>query len=128
MQNFPAITLKQPWATLVARGIKDVENRTWAPDGDYRGPVYIHAGQKWDDCPLPVELWMPKRELFTFGAIIGTAEIVNVVEDSRSPWAVPGHKHWILTNAETLIEPIPWRGRLGLWWPVRDLKTPTGIH
>ena len=41
------VSIKQPWATLIARGLKDVENRTWATR--YRGPVLIHASLRPDD-------------------------------------------------------------------------------
>ena len=37
-----AISIKQPWASLIAHGIKDIENRTWRTN--YRGRVLIHAG------------------------------------------------------------------------------------
>lgn len=37
-----AITLKQPWASLVAYGIKKYEFRTWKTN--YRGKLLIHAG------------------------------------------------------------------------------------
>ncbi|MFI3307958.1 MAG: ASCH domain-containing protein [Mycoplasmatota bacterium] len=36
------ITLKQPWATLVAEGIKQYEFRSWKYN--YRGKILIHAG------------------------------------------------------------------------------------
>ena len=36
------LTLKQPWATLVAEGIKIYEFRSWKTK--YRGKVLIHAG------------------------------------------------------------------------------------
>ena len=36
-----AITLTQPWATLVAIGAKRIETRSWATS--YRGPLAIHA-------------------------------------------------------------------------------------
>lgn len=36
------ITLKQPWATLVAEGIKKYEFRSWRYN--YRGEILIHAG------------------------------------------------------------------------------------
>lgn len=36
------ITLKQPWATLVAEGIKCIEFRSWKTN--YRGKILIHAG------------------------------------------------------------------------------------
>ena len=36
------LTLKQPWATLVAEGIKRYEFRSWKTN--YRGKILIHAG------------------------------------------------------------------------------------
>jgi hypothetical protein len=36
-----ALTLTQPWATLVAIGAKRIETRSWRTD--YRGPLAIHA-------------------------------------------------------------------------------------
>jgi hypothetical protein len=38
-----AITLHQPWATLVAIGAKQIETRSWKTA--YRGPLAIHAGK-----------------------------------------------------------------------------------
>lgn len=38
-----AITLYQPWATLIAIGAKRIETRAWATS--YRGPLAIHAAQ-----------------------------------------------------------------------------------
>lgn len=38
-----AITLSQPWATLVAIGAKQIETRSWSTS--YRGPIAIHAGK-----------------------------------------------------------------------------------
>jgi len=43
-----ALTLTQPWATLVAIGAKRIETRSW--DTRYRGPLAIHAAKlfpKW---------------------------------------------------------------------------------
>jgi hypothetical protein len=37
------ITLTQPWATLVALGMKKIETRSWATS--YRGKLAIHAAQ-----------------------------------------------------------------------------------
>ncbi len=51
------LTLTQPWATLVAIGVKHIETRSWVTN--YRGPLAIHAakglaGEKesnlWDRC------------------------------------------------------------------------------
>lgn len=37
-----ALTLTQPWATLVAIGAKRIETRSWSTS--HRGPLAIHAG------------------------------------------------------------------------------------
>ena len=37
------ITIKQPWATLIAKGYKEYEFRTWKTN--YRGDILIHAGK-----------------------------------------------------------------------------------
>ena len=41
-----ALSIRQPWAWLIARGVKTVENRTWATN--FRGRFYIHASAKFD--------------------------------------------------------------------------------
>ncbi|MGE6260893.1 ASCH domain-containing protein [Heyndrickxia sporothermodurans] len=41
-----AITIKQPWATLIALGEKKFETRSWQTK--YRGPLAIHAGKSVD--------------------------------------------------------------------------------
>lgn len=38
-----ALTTYQPYAELIASGVKRVENRTW--ETKYRGRLYIHAGR-----------------------------------------------------------------------------------
>lgn len=52
-----ALSLTQPWATLVANGSKKVETRSWRTS--YLGEIAIHAAKgfpKWakDDCMTPV--------------------------------------------------------------------------
>lgn len=39
-----AITLTQPWATLITLGAKQIETRSWWTH--YRGPLAIHAGAR----------------------------------------------------------------------------------
>ena len=44
--GLPAITLHQPWASLVAHGIKNVETRSWPPPHGIIGKrIAIHAGR-----------------------------------------------------------------------------------
>ena len=54
-----AITIKQPWASLIIHGFKNIENRTWACPEKYIGHrVLIHASGK------PVEMRNP-NSVFT---------------------------------------------------------------
>ena len=79
-----ALTLRQPWASLVVAGIKDVETRTWRTN--YRGRLGIHAGSGIDR-----EGMNEHGRLLTdypHGAILGTVELVDCVRDNASPWAI----------------------------------------
>ncbi len=40
-----ALTLTQPWASLVAVGAKRIETRSW--ETNYRGTIAIHAAKGW---------------------------------------------------------------------------------
>lgn len=128
MSALPAIalTIKQPWASLIVHGGKDIENRSWATK--FRGPVLIHASKKLDDDELrsyrrlqhcrDIEIeWKGEstrkwREL-PCGGVIGIAEIVDCVSDHGSKWFV-GDYGFVLANAR----PLPFfacRGALGFW-------------
>ena len=45
-KTIKAITLWQPWASLVAVGAKKIETRSWGTK--YRGPLAIHAAKLWN--------------------------------------------------------------------------------
>lgn len=47
MTDVRALTLRQPWASLVAVGAKTIETRGWSTD--YRGPLLIHAAKRTPD-------------------------------------------------------------------------------
>ena len=48
-----AISIKQPWAYLIAAGIKDIENRTWKCPQKYIGErVLIHASKTQYETPM----------------------------------------------------------------------------
>ena len=47
VRDVKALTLWQPWASLVALGVKTIETRS-KPTTDHRGPVAIHAGSRWE--------------------------------------------------------------------------------
>lgn len=110
------ISIKQPWAWLIAAGHKDIENRDWFTR--YRGPVLIHAGKY---VPSNEELFYIKREFgiivprskLQFGGIIGISEIVDCVENHTSRWFF-GAFGFVLRNSKVLnFMPMP--GKLGLF-------------
>lgn len=39
-----ALTIYQPWASLIALGVKEIETRSW--NTNYRGPLAIHAANR----------------------------------------------------------------------------------
>jgi hypothetical protein len=130
-----AITISQPFASLIASGEKWVENRHWATP--YRGPLAIHAGRGTQ--------YLSRNQLrrYTTGAIVAVVELGTVVlvdyareclTQRRCPhsWVVDrftiedlerfvAHEHtegpygWVLSLVEALAEPIPCRGAQRLW-------------
>lgn len=122
-----AITIKQPWASLIVHGIKDIENRTWACPKKYLGQrVLIHASAKpdrepymifndaqadaIDNCVMDVCGYYKQT-----GAIVGSVEIVNCVQNHPSIWADKGVYNWVLANPILFPEPIWAKGKLSLW-------------
>jgi hypothetical protein len=59
----------------------------------------------------------PRKPFFYVQSIIGRVDLVDVVNNSKSPWARPGSYHWILANAQIAREPITGvqTSRTGLW-------------
>lgn len=123
------LTVKQPWASLIVHGIKDIENRTWMCPKKYIGQrILVHVSksktkslqfQLTDEqvkciyehfngnIPLLIE---PK------GVIIGSVEIVDCVQNHPSLWAEKGVYNWVLANPVLFEKPIEnVKGKLGLW-------------
>lgn len=130
-----ALTVKQPWATLIAARIKRVENRTWMPS-QFTGPLLIHAGAAqdkaaWDHEHVRKALFeaVGNDELPT-GAIIAVVGSVRAHRDSIGghcePWGFPDCWHWELSDVRPLPHPIPAKGRLGLWLP--DAETLAAVE
>jgi hypothetical protein len=120
-----ALTIKNPWAYLIAKGIKDIENRTWSTG--YRGPLLIHVSKTPDirNCTRAVvnSGIMPYGEFIRHlaktenlaGNIIGIVDLVDIVKDHESEWAAPGEYHWVLKNPVLFKKPSPHRGKLNIW-------------
>lgn len=102
---------------------KDVENRKQRTH--YRGTLAIHVATRvarnYTELLPPPDVFPWAAALLAtsplhgkFGHVIGTVELVDCVRDYDSPWALPDHWHWVLENPR-MIEPVPAKGRLGLW-------------
>jgi activating signal cointegrator 1 len=138
-----ALSLTQPWASLVAIGAKLVETRSWWTS--YRGPLAIHASKGFPgwakDCwqygphfqyalkPLGIET-RKDLDLLPRGAIIATCRLVDClamynprVAELARPYTAErafgdysaGRWAWVLMDITPLPEPIECNGALGLW-------------
>jgi activating signal cointegrator 1 len=133
-----AITLHQPWASLIAAGFKRVETRSWPTN--HRGQIAIHAGRtsaaagidavegSFDDCPpghIEVMTYLYSTPLH-LGAVVCTAEIVDCVrmdaeviakaspiERALGDWR-PDRYAWVLDDVRP-IEPVVAMGARGIW-------------
>lgn len=65
-----AITLTQPWATLMAAGEKSIETRGWSPASLHMAePVAIHAGKGLGEMDVYQFVHLCKRELFRIALV-----------------------------------------------------------
>jgi hypothetical protein len=111
-----ALAIRQPWATLIARGYKDIENRTWRTS--FRGRFLVHASLKFDHegyawVQSEIGLSLPAPSSYPRGGIIGSVELVDVVEESASPWFMGPHG-FMLSEARQ-HEFYPMKGMLGFF-------------
>jgi hypothetical protein len=113
-----AISFKQPWASLICIGLKDVDNRTWQTD--YRGRLFIVASssnvlpdfeQGLIRKPLVEAIQrqqkkgnVPVLSALPQSAVIGYVDLVDCTgEEVESIWSdgslEDGNINWILENA-----------------------------
>lgn len=102
-----ALSLRQPWASMVADGRKTIETRTWRTN--YRGMLAIHASMRpYDGLPT--------------GGIIAIARLYDcrpmTVEDEAQACIAlyDGAYAWLLADVRA-VPIIPCKGKLGLWTP-----------
>lgn len=117
-----ALSVRQPWAWLLASGHKDVENRSWATP--HRGDLLIHASAKamtredWEFLAnVCAQLGVPVPQSLPVGGIVGVVELIGCVRKSCSWWFdadVDGNIGWVIDNARELPF-IPLKGKLGLF-------------
>ena len=130
-----AISIIQPWASVIVFCGKTFENRTWKTN--YRGPIAIHASSKTrtEDLGLKVKhtkskskaavLDLIKKNQRQFEIAHDTPEIINshiiaigmltdCLEESDSVWHTP--EYWGFKLEYVIpIKPVPMKGKLGVW-------------
>ena len=132
-----ALTIWQPWASLMCLGIKRIETRGWATR--YRGPLVIHAAKRMVQDPRLEDLLVIRgirlADLPT-GALLGLCDLVDcrlmtphVIDHLRQndPHEYlcgdyqPGRYMWLTQNMRPLKEPVAIKGRQGLWKVKHDI-------
>lgn len=121
------ITIKQPFASLIAAGLKEYEFRTWKTN--YRGKIYIHAGLGTDR--KAIEKFKDYNLEYPKGEIIAVAELVDCIMideevkkelQAKNSLVYSGVIHdtsfqgygFQLANIRK-VKPISVKGKLGLW-------------
>lgn len=119
------ITLKQPWATLVAEGLKKYEFRSWKYN--YRGEILIHAGKGIDKEAMNkfknMNLDFPSSKIIAKVNIVDCIQLnpeINkkiILENEL----VYGNKldrvgyAWVLNNVEKIDDDKEVSGKQGIW-------------
>lgn len=131
-----ALSIRQPWVWAILNAGKRIENRPRR--FHYRGPICLHASlhkdtnsAEWDACMAILDEMhgaFTMRELASQqgrwssastsdeakrGGIIGTAEIVDLIDHSDDPWFF-GPFGLVLENVKP-VDFIPVKGALGLF-------------
>ena len=119
-----ALSIKQPFAFLIAHGIKTIENRNSLKN--FRGHFLIHAGAKFDDhwrdkikysgIIKMIEVLMERNaDKLKCGGIIGHAEITDCLQKCESVWFT-GKNGFVVERPK----PIPFvkcKGQLSFFTP-----------
>lgn len=134
-----ALSLTQPWATLVALEAKRIETRSWATK--YRGPIAIHAAKSFPGWCRDLCYASPFAEILSargldpdnlpLGAVLCTTEIVDCVRTesiAEAPCYYSEAEHeiefgdysasrygFLFGAVRRLPTPVAVKGHLGLW-------------
>lgn len=129
-----ALTVWQPWAGLMAAGIKLVENRSRriVSPKHFGSRIAIHAGARLDSEGLrairaswPEDVDRAVKLIAQLGAVLAVATVVGVHEHGdlgdQERWYC-GPIGYVLRDVRALATPVPCRGHLGLWTLPADVE------
>lgn len=124
------LSIKEPWATLIASKQKYIETRSWKTS--YRGELYIHASKKLinkkDEKIQELLKLLPTQEM-NYGKIICKCELVdciymdekfiNEIKQNKQEYICGyyqvGRYAWILEKMEVIQPKIDAKGKLNIW-------------
>ena len=121
-----ALTIKQPWATLIMQGDKRFEFRSWKTN--FRGDVLIHAGKGLDkEAVIRLKKYLPDE--LPMGKILGKVTITDCVpmsdefakmlskenSDIYTSHSFSNNYGFKIENVEVFDTPIDAKGQLGFW-------------
>ncbi len=120
------LTIKQPFASLIAEGYKEYEFRTW--NAKYRGPLLIHAGLKVDKKAMKryesLNLDYPKGQIIAKVNLTDCLEVDNNLKEKLKEkdyliyqGAINSDKKEYAFKLENIekINKIPIKGKLSFW-------------
>ena len=122
-----ALSLKQPWAYVLASGGKSIEIRRW--NTSYRGILYIHASKTPDTVSMEYFDLKNVEKKFKYGHIIGLGILVDVISyNTQEEFISDRTKHlnpddwfngncygFIFKDLHLLKESIPYKGKLKIF-------------
>lgn len=128
-KEWPALSVRQPWAWLIVEGFKDIENRTWRTS--FCGWVWIHAGKTmtradYEACEIfthgisNIELPSFEELKERCGGIVGRAFLKGCVSESDSPWFVGDYGFQLYFAEPTPF--VPCKGALGFFRLLEDVR------
>lgn len=129
------LSLWEPWATLIARGDKHIETRSWFTS--YRGPLAIQSAKSTKLLHMWEALWYEANDgipgcapatpatwphgrviavatLFDCVPTVPLADVLSMKERAFGDYTI-GRFAWLLKDVRVLSTPIPTRGYQGLW-------------
>ncbi|MDD3187466.1 MAG: ASCH domain-containing protein [Bacilli bacterium] len=120
-----ALTIKEPWASLIIMGYKKYEFRTWKTK--YRGKILIHTSQNFEKGY--VKTFEKYNLKLKSGYIIGEAVLTDcilvdkemndkLVKEDIFVYGNSDHTGiyaWKLENVITYNQPTKAKGKLGIW-------------
>ena len=118
-----ALSIKQPWANMIADGEKTIETRTWSTP--HRGPLLIVSSKKPDLENFPE---MSRLGNGPYGCAVAVAQLVRCRPmeaedvDEAGCDCYPGAIAWLLDDIRRIEKPFPVKGGLGLY----DVEIPEG--